>query len=78
MTENSEAEKFAPDDFDFWRDVIGDDPVVEGVAYNGNIYRSDGEGGVERRPEEEIACIQREREPEYPQQIDEENAMPLF
>ncbi|NKS78758.1 hypothetical protein GS539_24785 [Rhodococcus hoagii] len=41
------AEQF--DGFDFMRDVIGDDLVVEGVAYNAAVWKEDGEGGVERR-----------------------------
>ncbi len=64
------------DDIDFWRDVIGDDLVVDGVVYNGTTYRSDGEGGVERRSDEEIEEIYREREVEDRQQIDEANAVP--
>ncbi|MBF6333178.1 hypothetical protein [Nocardia transvalensis] len=35
-------------DFDFWRDVIGDDLVVGGVAYSATEWESDGEGGVQR------------------------------
>jgi hypothetical protein len=38
----------AGDDFDFWRDVIGDDLVVGGVVYNARIWEPDGEGGVRR------------------------------
>ncbi|MYT20263.1 hypothetical protein GTW69_08165 [Streptomyces sp. SID7760] len=37
------------EDFDFWRDVIGDDLVVDGVVYDSNVWQPDGEGGVERR-----------------------------
>jgi hypothetical protein len=32
--------------FDFWADVIGDDIVVAGIAYDGDRYAPDGEGGV--------------------------------
>lgn len=35
-------------EFDFWRDVIGDDLVVGGVAYSATEWESDGEGGVQR------------------------------
>jgi len=31
-------------DFDFWRDVIGDDIVVGGVVYSADLYTVDGEG----------------------------------
>lgn len=34
-------------DFDFWRDVIGEDLVVDGVAYSATEWESDGEGGVQ-------------------------------
>ncbi|MFF1700031.1 hypothetical protein ACFVXC_41425 [Streptomyces sp. NPDC058257] len=37
------------EDFNFWRDVIGDDLVVDGVVYDSNVWQPDGEGGVERR-----------------------------
>ncbi|MFD7993785.1 UvrD-helicase domain-containing protein [Streptomyces mexicanus] len=37
------------DDFDFWRDVIGDDLVVDGVVYDSDEWERDGEGGVRRR-----------------------------
>ncbi|MCX4554577.1 hypothetical protein [Streptomyces sp. NBC_01500] len=37
------------EDFDFWRDVIGDDLVVDGVVYSSDTYEYDGEGGVQRR-----------------------------
>ncbi|MFF4647455.1 hypothetical protein [Streptomyces sp. NPDC001389] len=37
------------EDFDFWRDVVGDDLVVDGVVYNSAVWQADGEGGVERR-----------------------------
>jgi hypothetical protein len=37
-----------PDDFNFWRDVIGDDIVAEGVVYSAGVYTHDGEGGVRR------------------------------
>ncbi|MFD3569853.1 hypothetical protein [Streptomyces sp. NPDC058677] len=36
-------------DFDFARDVVGDDLVVGGVVYDSSVWESDGEGGVERR-----------------------------
>ncbi len=36
------------DGFNFLRDVIGDDLVVEGVAYDADEWKHDGEGGVER------------------------------
>ncbi|WP_327359862.1 hypothetical protein [Streptomyces sp. NBC_01304] len=39
----------ADDDFDFLRDVVGDDLVVDGVVYNSAEWQHDGEGGVERR-----------------------------
>jgi hypothetical protein len=32
--------------FDFWADVIGDDIVVAGIAYDGDLFAPDGEGGV--------------------------------
>lgn len=35
-------------EFEFWRDVIGDDPVVDGVVYSATEWESDGEGGVQR------------------------------
>ncbi|WP_280385960.1 hypothetical protein [Nocardia wallacei] len=35
-------------DFNFWRDVIGDDLVVDGVVYSATEWESDGEGGVQR------------------------------
>lgn len=35
-------------EFDFWRDVIGDDLVVDGVVYSATEWESDGEGGVQR------------------------------
>ncbi|NQE86028.1 hypothetical protein [Nocardia terpenica] len=38
----------AMSDFDFRRDVIGDDLVVDGVAYSATEWESDGEGGVQR------------------------------
>ncbi|SFF74820.1 Adenine-specific DNA methylase, N12 class [Actinacidiphila alni] len=37
------------DDFDFWRDVIGDDLVVGGVVYDSAVYEPDDDGGVRRR-----------------------------
>ncbi|MFJ2561353.1 MULTISPECIES: hypothetical protein [unclassified Streptomyces] len=37
------------EDFDFMRDVVGDDLVVGGVVYDSDVWQSDGEGGVERR-----------------------------
>lgn len=45
------------DDFDFWRDVIGDDLVVEGIAYDSTLYEPDGEGGVVERPREEAEAL---------------------
>lgn len=39
------------EEFDLWRDVIGDDLVVGGVVYDSKVWRADGEGGVERRDE---------------------------
>ena len=41
-------------DFDFWRDVIGDDIVVGGVVYSADLYTPDGEGGVRRLTESEL------------------------
>ncbi|MGX1778547.1 hypothetical protein ACWIGW_41025 [Nocardia brasiliensis] len=35
-------------EFDFWRDVIGDDLVVDGVVYSATEWESDSEGGVQR------------------------------
>ncbi|MFI5682340.1 UvrD-helicase domain-containing protein [Streptomyces sp. NPDC051636] len=40
------------DDFDFWRDVIGDDLVVGGVVYSSDEWELDGEEGVRRREDE--------------------------
>jgi hypothetical protein len=39
--------------FDFWEDVIGDDIVVDGIAYDGDLYAPDGEGGVRALTEAE-------------------------
>jgi hypothetical protein len=41
-------------DFDFWRDVIGDDIVVGGVVYSADVYTPDGEGGVRRLTDSEL------------------------
>ncbi|MEV5998888.1 UvrD-helicase domain-containing protein [Streptomyces griseomycini] len=41
------------DDFDFFRDVIGDDLVVNGVVYSSAEWEPDPEEGVRRRIEEE-------------------------
>jgi N12 class adenine-specific DNA methylase/SAM-dependent methyltransferase len=39
----------AAEDFDSWRDVIGDDLVAGGVAYDSDEREMDGEGGIRRR-----------------------------
>jgi hypothetical protein len=43
-------------EFDFWDEVIGDDIVVEGTAYNSELYTPDGEGGVRRLTDDEQAA----------------------
>lgn len=45
-------------EFDFWADVIGDDIVVAGIAYDGDLYAPDGEGGVRPLTEAEQAARQ--------------------
>ncbi|MEU9168556.1 UvrD-helicase domain-containing protein [Streptomyces sp. NPDC048420] len=47
------SEPTAEDDFDFWRDVIGDDLVVNGVVYSSSEWEPDPEDGVRRRTEED-------------------------
>ena len=52
--ELAEVSTNAPEqDFDFWRDVIGDDLVIDGVAYSRREYRYAGEGWVELIPYDE-------------------------
>ncbi|WP_068277748.1 hypothetical protein [Aldersonia kunmingensis] len=46
-------------DFDFFRDVIGEDLVVDGVAYSATEYEPDGDGGVQplgARAAQEARC----------------------
>ncbi|ATY17105.1 hypothetical protein CU254_41755 (plasmid) [Amycolatopsis sp. AA4] len=49
--------------FDFWDEVIGDDIVVGGVVYDGDVYELDGEGGVRERTSD--------ADPEYPDPMDD-------
>ncbi|QYX76137.1 UvrD-helicase domain-containing protein [Streptomyces akebiae] len=66
------------DDFDFFRDVIGDDLVVNGVVYSSAEWEPDPEEGVRRRTEaedepvsaEELAAMEVDRE--YEALIEEE------
>lgn len=46
--------------FDFWDEVIGDDIVVGGVVYDGDLYTYDGEGGVRKRDDIEHATHDRD------------------
>ncbi|GAB2326660.1 UvrD-helicase domain-containing protein [Streptomyces variabilis] len=74
----SSAEPAADDDFDFFRDVIGDDLVVDGVVYSSAAWEPDPEEGVRRRTEEqdepvsaeELAAMEVDRE--YEALIEEE------
>ncbi|BDB63542.1 hypothetical protein [Rhodococcus sp. RDE2] len=50
MPHNTMDQQF--EGFDFARDVIGDDLIVDGVVYDSSIWTVDGEGGVMRRCEE--------------------------
>ncbi|MDQ0765619.1 UvrD-helicase domain-containing protein [Streptomyces canus] len=75
----SPAEPAADDDFDFFRDVIGDDLVVNGVVYSSAEWEPDTEEGVRRRTEEqdgpvsaeELAAMEVDRE--YEALIEEEH-----
>lgn len=49
MTGRQQGNGSNGDDFDFMRDVIGDDLVIDGVVYDSNVWEADGEGGIERR-----------------------------
>lgn len=49
MAHNETDQQF--EGFDFHRDVVGDDLVVDGVVYDSHIWKEDGEGGVMRRSE---------------------------
>ncbi|MCT9075283.1 UvrD-helicase domain-containing protein [Streptomyces fulvoviolaceus] len=81
--EPQEAQTSAPgepdaDDFDFFRDVIGDDLVVNGVVYSSTEWEPDPEEGVRRRTDEqaepvsaeELAAMEVDRE--YEALIEEE------
>jgi hypothetical protein len=37
-----------PENFDFWRDVIGDDIVADGIVYSADEWTHDSEEGVRR------------------------------
>ncbi|MFF0131013.1 UvrD-helicase domain-containing protein [Streptomyces mirabilis] len=50
---SSPAETDADDDFEFFRDVIGDDLVVGGVVYSSAEWEPDPEEGVRRRTDEQ-------------------------
>ncbi|WP_405542771.1 AAA family ATPase [Streptomyces phaeochromogenes] len=50
---SSSADPDASDDFEFFRDVIGDDPVVDGVVYSSTGWEPDPEEGVRRRTDEQ-------------------------
>ncbi|MEE2061838.1 hypothetical protein [Rhodococcus artemisiae] len=49
MAHNETDQQF--EGFDFHRDVVGDDLVVDGVVYDSHIWKEDGAGGVMRRSE---------------------------
>ncbi|MFE9449596.1 AAA family ATPase [Streptomyces sp. NPDC006739] len=81
--EPQEAQTSAPaepdaDDFDFFRDIIGDDLVVGGVVYSSAEWEPDPEEGVRRRTDdqdepvsaEELAAM--EVDQEYEALIEEE------
>ncbi|MFF3710272.1 UvrD-helicase domain-containing protein [Streptomyces phaeochromogenes] len=50
---SSPADPDAADDFEFFRDVIGDDLVVDGVVYSSTAWEPDPEEGVRRRTDEQ-------------------------
>jgi hypothetical protein len=53
MQTSSRSEPEADEDFDFFRDVIGDDLVVNGVVYSSDEWEPDPEEGVRRRTGEQ-------------------------
>ncbi|MGW1871702.1 UvrD-helicase domain-containing protein [Streptomyces sp. NPDC001975] len=66
------------DDFDFFRDVIGDDLVVNGVVYSSAEWEPDPEEGVRRRTDEQDEPVSAEElaamevDQEYEALIEEE------
>ncbi|MGW4490460.1 AAA family ATPase [Streptomyces sp. NPDC004376] len=75
---SSPAETGADDDFEFFRDVIGEDLVVDGVVYSSAEWEPDPEEGVRRRADEQDEPVSAEElaamevDQEYEALIEEE------